>query len=52
MRGESIVKEVIEGRIEGKRESGKSRITMFDDIKADKMYEKTKSIEIVGETER
>ena len=42
MRGESLVKEVIEGRLEGKRERGKQRIMMLDDIKADETYEKTK----------
>ena len=42
LRGESLVKEVIEGRLEGKRGRGKSRIMMLDDIKADETYEKIK----------
>ena len=44
LRGESLVKEVIEviGRMEGKRERGKPRIMMLDDIKADETYEKIK----------
>ena len=42
MRGESLVKEVIEGRMEGKRGRGKPRIMMLDDIKADETYEKIK----------
>ena len=33
LRGESIVKEVIEGRMEGKRGRGKPRIMMLDDFK-------------------
>ena len=40
MRGESLVKEVIEGRMERKRERGKQSIMMLDDIKADESYEK------------
>ena len=42
LRGESLVKEVIEGRMEGKRGRGKPRIMMLDDIKADETYEKIK----------
>ena len=38
LRGESLVKQVIEGRIEGKRGRGKPRIMMLDDIKADETY--------------
>ena len=38
LRGESLVKEVIEGRMEGKRGRGKLRIMMLDDIKADETY--------------
>ena len=36
------MKEAIEGRMEGKRGRGKSRIMMLDDIKADELFEKTK----------
>ena len=42
LRGESLVKEVIEGRMEGKRGRGKPHIMMLDDIKADETYEKIK----------
>ena len=42
MRGESLVKEVIEGRMKGKRVRGKPRIMMLDYIKADMIYEKIK----------
>ena len=35
LRGESLVKKVIEGRMEVKRGRGKPRIMMLDDIKAD-----------------
>ena len=42
LRGESLVKEVIEGRMEGKRGRGKPSIMMLDDIKADETYEKIK----------
>ena len=42
LKGESLVKEVIEGRIEGKRGRGKPRIMMLNDIKADETYEKIK----------
>ena len=42
MRGESLVKEVIEGQVEGKRGRGKPLIMMIDDIKADETYEKIK----------
>ena len=42
LRGESLVKEVIEGRMEGKRGRGKPRIMMLDDIKAGKLYVKIK----------
>ena len=42
LRRESLVKEVIEGRMEGKRGRGKPRIMMLDDIKADETYEKIK----------
>ena len=38
LRGESLFKEVIEGRMEGKRGRGKLRIMMLDDIKADETY--------------
>ena len=34
LKGESLEKEVIEGRMEGKRGRGKPRIIMLDDIKA------------------
>ena len=42
LRGESLVKEVIEERMEGKRGRGKPCIMMLDDIKADQTYEKVK----------
>ena len=42
LRRDSLVKEVIEGRMEGKRGRGKPRIMMLDDIKADETYEKIK----------
>ena len=42
MRGESLVKEVIEGRMEGKRGRGKQLFMMLDDIKADKTDEEIK----------
>ena len=42
LREQSLVKEVIEGRMEGKREKGKPRIMILDDIKADETYEKIK----------
>ena len=42
LRGESHVKEVIEGRMEGKRGRGKQRNMMIDNIKADETYEKIK----------
>ena len=42
LRGESLVKEVIEGRMEGKRERGKPRIKMLDNTKADETHEKIK----------
>ena len=42
LRGESLVKRVIEGRMEGKRGRGEPRIMMLDDIKADETYEKIK----------
>ena len=45
LRGESLVKEVIEGRMRGKRGRGKPRIKMLDDIKADETYEKIKLVE-------
>ena len=35
MRAESLVKEVIEGQMEGKSGREKPRIMMLDDIKAD-----------------
>ena len=39
---ENLVKEVIEGRMEGKRGRGKPRIMMLDHIKADETYEMIK----------
>ena len=42
LRAESLVKEVIEGRMEGKRGRVKPRIMMLDDIKADETYAKIK----------
>ena len=42
MRRESLVKELIEGRMEGKRGAGKPRIMILDDIKANQTYEKIK----------
>ena len=42
LRGEILVKEVIEGRTEEKRRRGKPCIMMLDDIKADESYEKIK----------
>ena len=50
LKGESLLKEVIEGRTEVKRGRGKLRIMMLDDIKADETYEKIKhKMENVGE---
>ena len=42
LRRESLVKEVIEGLMEGVRARGKPRIMMLYDIKADETYEKIK----------
>ena len=42
LRGESLVKKVIEERMEGKRGRGKPLIMMLDDIKADEKYKKIK----------
>ena len=42
LRGKSLVKEVIEGRMEGKRGRGKSRIMLLNDIKTNETYEMTK----------
>ena len=42
LRGKSLVKEVIEERLEVKKGRGKPRIMMLDDIKADEIYEKIK----------
>ena len=39
MRRESLVKELIEGRMKGKRERGKSRIILLDEIKNNDTYE-------------
>ena len=44
LRGESLVKEVIEGRMEGKRRRGKPLIMMLEDIKVDETYEKIKRL--------
>ena len=44
LRGESLVKEVTVGRMEGKKGRGKPRIMLLDDIKADETYEKIKRI--------
>ena len=33
MRGEGLLKQVLEGRMEGKRPRGRSRMGMIDDIK-------------------
>ena len=41
-KGASLVKEVIEGRMEGKRGRGNLRMMMLDDIKADESNEKIK----------
>ena len=41
-RRESLIKEVIEGRMEENRGIGKPRIMMVDDFKADETYEKIK----------
>ena len=38
LRGESLVKEVIAGRMEGKRRRGKPRIMLLADIKTDEQY--------------
>ena len=40
LRGESLVKEVIEGRMKGKR--GKPNIMLLDDIKTNETYEMIK----------
>ncbi len=53
LRGESLLKEVIEGRMEGKKRRGKPRIIMLDDIKAGELNLKIKRepwIENVEET--
>ena len=42
LRGESIFKEVIEGRMEGKIRRGKPRIMLLDDIKTNETYEMIK----------
>ena len=42
LRGKILVKEVIEGRIEGKKRRGRRRIMLLDDIKADETYENIK----------
>ena len=42
LRGESLVKEVIEGRMEGNKGREKSRIMMLDNIKANQTYEMIK----------
>ena len=42
LRGESHVKEVFEGRMEGKTGRGKQRIIMLDDIKANQTNKKIK----------
>ena len=36
LRGNGLLKEVIEGRIEGKRARGRKRAMMFDDMKEQK----------------
>ena len=43
LRGESLDKQIIEGRIEGKKRRGNHRIMMLDDIKAYESYEKIKN---------
>ena len=43
LRGDSLVKEVIEARIEENRGRRKPRIMMLDDIKSDETYEEIKS---------
>ena len=42
LRQESLVKNVIKGRIEVKKESERPRILLLDDIKANETYEKIK----------
>ena len=42
LRGKSLVNEVIEGWMEGKRGRGKSRIMLLDDIKTNEIYEMIK----------
>ena len=38
MRGEGLMKEVMEGKIEGKREPGRKRIGMIDDLLGKERY--------------
>ena len=51
-RGESLVKKIIEGRMDGKRGREKIRIMILDEIKADETLQKIGKpwIENVGET--
>ena len=42
LREESLLKEVIEGRMEGKRGRGKTRIMLLDDIKTNETYKMIK----------
>ena len=38
MRGDGLMKEVMEGKMEGKRERGKKRIGMIDELMENEQY--------------
>ena len=50
LRGESLVKKVIEGRIEGKKVKGKLRTMLLDDIKINETDKMSKRRALHGET--